>query len=224
MTVERLIDELPFLLEGLGVALQLLVALLAFGLLLGLTLSIASAYGGRWIRLCTTLFERVFRGIPEIVLLLLFFYGVGEYIPLSAFWAAVLALGLRSAAYQAQIFRTAIQATDTGEVMAGRALGMSNAQVVAKIVLPQALRRSIGAWTNEYSSELKATSLAFVIGVVELTRQANYIISSLQGSALTVLAIVAVFYFIVNALGNAGLYALERRFAIPGAESGEKSG
>lgn len=223
MTLERLVDELPFLLGGLGVALQLLAALLAFGLLLGLSLAISSVYGGRLVRLATTLFERVFRGIPEIVLLLLFFYGIGEYLPLSAFWAAVLALGLRSAAYQSQIFRAAIQATDTGEVMAGRALGMSNVQVVAKIVLPQALRRSIGAWTNEYSSELKATSLAFVIGVVELTRQANYIISSLQGSALTVLAIVALFYFIVNALGNAGLYALERRFAIPGAELGGKA-
>lgn len=223
MTLERLIDELPFLLEGLGVALQLLVALLAFGLLLGLALSIASVYGSGWLRFLTTIFERIFRGIPEIVLLLLFFYGVGEYMPLSAFWAAVLALGLRSAAYQSQIFRAAIQATDRGEVMAGRALGMSNAQVVARIVLPQALRRSIGAWTNEYSSELKATSLAYVIGVVELTRQANYIISSLQGSALTILAIVAVFYFVVNALGNAGLYALERRFAIPGGESGDKA-
>lgn len=223
MTLERLIDELPFLLEGLGVALQLLVVLLAFGLLLGLALSIASVYGSGWLRFLTTIFERIFRGIPEIVLLLLFFYGVGEYMPLSAFWAAVLALGLRSAAYQSQIFRAAIQATDRGEVMAGRALGMSNAQVVARIVLPQALRRSIGAWTNEYSSELKATSLAYVIGVVELTRQANYIISSLQGSALTILAIVAVFYFVVNALGNAGLYALERRFAIPGGESGDKA-
>ena len=223
MTLERLIDELPFLLEGLGVALQLLVALLAFGLLLGLALSIASVYGSGWLRFLTTIFERIFRGIPEIVLLLLFFYGVGEYMPLPAFWAAVLALGLRSAAYQSQIFRAAIQATDRGEVMAGRALGMSNAQVVARIVLPQALRRSIGAWTNEYSSELKATSLAYVIGVVELTRQANYIISSLQGSALTILAIVAVFYFVVNALGNAGLYALERRFAIPGGESGDKA-
>jgi polar amino acid transport system permease protein len=143
------------------------------------------------------------------------------YIPFNAFTAAVLALGLRSAAYQSQIFRASIQATDTGEVMAGRALGMSKAQVVRKIVLPQALRRSIGAWTNEYSSELKATSLAYVIGVVELTRQGSYIISSLQGSALTVMAVVASFYFIVNALGNAGLYALERRFAIPGAEQGD---
>ncbi|WP_332719649.1 amino acid ABC transporter permease [Pelagibacterium mangrovi] len=223
MTFQRLLDELPFLLAGLGIALQLLVALLAFGLVLGLALALLSVYGGPTLRLLTTLFERTFRGIPEIILLMLFFYGVGEYIPMSAFGAAVVALGLRSAAYQSQIFRTSIQATDTGEVMAGRALGMSGTQVVAKIVLPQALRRSIGAWTNEYSSELKATSLAFVIGVVELTRQASYIISSLQGSALAVMTVVAAFYFIVNALGNAALYALERKLAIPGAEQGELS-
>lgn len=218
MVFDTLVAEFPYLLRGLWIGIQLLAALLALGFVLGLTLSVMSTYGHWTLRLFAVIFERIFRGIPEIVLLLLFFYGVGELIPLSPFVAAVIALGLRSTAYQAQIFRGAIQSVAGGEVMAARALGMSRSSAILHIVLPQALRRSIGPWTNEYSSELKATSLAYVIGVVELTRQASYIVSNLQGNTLTVFAVVAAMYFVVNRLGNAGLYALERRMAIPGFE------
>lgn len=218
MVFDTLVAEFPYLLRGLWIGIQLLAALLALGFVLGLTLSVMSTYGHWTLRFFAVLFERVFRGIPEIVLLLLFFYGVGELIPLSPFVAAVIALGLRSTAYQAQIFRGAIQSVADGEVMAARALGLSRLATIRLIVLPQALRRSIGPWTNEYSSELKATSLAYVIGVVELTRQASYIVSNLQGNTLTVFAVVAAMYFVVNRLGNAGLYALERKLAIPGFE------
>lgn len=218
MVVDALIAQFPYLLHGLWIGIQLLVALLALGFVLGLALSVMSVYGHWSLRLFSVVFERIFRGIPEIVLLLLFFYGIGELIPLAPFVAAVLALGLRSTAYQAQIFRGSMQSVSGGEVMAARALGMSRAATIRHIVLPQALRRSIGAWTNEYSAELKATSLAYVIGVVELTRQASYIVSNLQGNTLAVFGVVAGMYFIVNRLGNAGLYALERKMTIPGFE------
>ncbi|MFC3282937.1 amino acid ABC transporter permease [Litchfieldella rifensis] len=218
MVFDTLVAEFPFLLRGLWIGIQLLAALLTLGFVLGLALSVMSIYGHWTLRLFSVAFERVFRGIPEIVLLLLFFYGVGELISLSPFVAAVIALGLRSTAYQAQIFRGAMQSVSGGEVMAARALGMSRLGAIWHIVLPQALRRSIGPWTNEYSAELKATSLAYVIGVVELTRQASYIVSNLQGNTLTVFALVAAMYFVVNRLGNAGLYALERKMTIPGFE------
>ncbi|EPC04084.1 hypothetical protein L861_01895 [Litchfieldella anticariensis FP35 = DSM 16096] len=218
MVFDTLVAEFPFLLRGLWIGIQLLAALLALGFVLGITLAVMSVYGHWSLRLFAVVFERIFRGIPEIVLLLLFFYGIGELLPLSPFVAAVLALGLRSTAYQAQIFRGSIQSVAGGEVMAARALGMSRLGAIWHIVLPQALRRSIGPWTNEYSAELKATSLAYVIGVVELTRQASYIVSNLQGNTLTVFAVVAAMYFVVNRLGNAGLYALERRLTIPGFE------
>lgn len=218
MIVDTLIAEFPQLLKGLWVAIQLLIGLLALGFFAGLSLALASVYGNWFARAFAFLFGRIFRGIPEIVLLLLFFYGIGELIPLSPFVAAVLALGLRSTAYQAQIFRGAIQSVDGGEVMAVRALGMSRIGSIIYIVLPQALRRSIGPWTNEYSSELKATSLAYVIGVVELTRQGSYIVSNLQGGTLIVFGVVALMYLVVNRAGNAALYALERRTSVPGFE------
>lgn len=211
-------NHMPYLLEGLAIAVQLLVALLALGLVLGLAIALMEVYGHWSCRLAGMVFERVFRGIPAVVLLLLFYYGVTDFIEMSSFAAAVFALGLRSTAYQSQIFRGAIQSVPQGQMMAARAMGMSKLKAVAYIVLPQALRHSIGPWTNEFSSELKATSLAYVIGVVELTRQAKYIISSTQGNILFVFAVVALLYFVVNRAGNWALYRLEGRLAVPGFE------
>ncbi|HBU96295.1 MULTISPECIES: amino acid ABC transporter permease [Thalassospira] len=218
MIFETILSQMPYLVHGLSVAIALLVCLLSLGLVLGLLLSVAEVYGHWTLRIPCTVFERIFRGIPAIVLLLLFYYGVTDFIEMGSFMAAVLALGLRSAAYQSQIFRGAFLSVPQGQMMAARAMGMNKFQAIRDIVLPQALRMSIGPWTNEFSSELKATSLAYVIGVVELTRQAKYIISNTQGNILIVFAVVALMYFIVNRAGNWALYRLENRLALPGFE------
>ena len=153
-----------------------------------------------------------------VVLLLLFYYGVTDFIEMTSFVAAVTALGLRTTAYQSQIFRGAIQSVPPGQVLAAQSMGMSKLRAVREVVLPQALRHAIGPWTNEFSSELKATSLAYVIGVVELTRQGKYIISSTQGNVLVVFGVVALMYFLVNRAGNWALYRFEGAIAVPGFE------
>jgi len=218
MILEIIWSQMPYLLQGLWVALQLLVALLAVGIVLGLALALMEVYGHWSLRLFGIVFERVFRGIPAVVLLLLFFYGVTDFIAMTSFVAAVAALGLRSTAYQSQIFRGAIQSVPPGQMLAAQSMGMSKPRAVCEIVLPQALRHAVGPWTNEFSSELKATSLAYVIGVVELTRQGKYIISNTQGNTLVVFGVVALMYFIVNRAGNWALYRFESRITVPGFE------
>lgn len=212
-----LTENFPYLLQGLGVTLALLFLLLALGLIVGMALSLYQAVGpSSWfLQLPATLFERVFRGVPIIVLLFIFYYGLAS-LDLSSFAAAVLALGLRSGAYQAQIFRSAIQSVPRAQYISARSMGLSTAGALAFVVLPQAFRYALGPWTNEFSSEIKATALAYVIGVVELTRQANYIVTASSGHVLGVLGAAAVLYFIVNKIGNSMLYALERNVRVPG--------
>lgn len=215
-----LLRDFPFLLKGLGVAVVLLVALLVIGFVLGMALCLIRLYGPKiwFVQWPLMLYERVFRGIPIIIMLFIFYYGVSGIFDISAFGSAVLAMGLRSAAYQSQIFRSAFQSVPSGQLMAARAMGMSKIKAIRHIIFPQAIRHAIGPWTNEFSSEIKETSLAYVIGVVELTRQAHYIISSTQGNVLTVFAVVALLYFILNRAGNSLLYAFERKLAVPGLE------
>ncbi|SDL99706.1 amino acid ABC transporter membrane protein 1, PAAT family (TC 3.A.1.3.-) [Modicisalibacter muralis] len=215
---EVLVRDFPFLLKGLGVALILLAALLVIGFVLGLAMCLIQLYGPRTrlVQWPLIAYERVFRGIPIIIMLFIFYYGLAGLLDITSFAAAILALGFRSAAYQSQIFRSAFQSVPTGQMTAARAMGMSKTRAIRYILFPQAMRYAIGPWTNEFSSEIKETSLAYVIGVVELTRQAHYIISSTQGNVLIVFAVVALMYFIVNKSGNSLLYGLERKLAVPG--------
>ena len=212
-----LTENFPYLLQGLGVTLLLLFLLLALGLVIGVGLALYQAVGpSSWfLQFPATVFGRVFRGIPIIVLLFIFYYGLAR-LNLSSFGAAVFALGLRSGAYQAQIFRSAIQSVPKGQYVSARPMGLGTAGAFAFVILPQAFRYALGPWTNEFSSEIKATALAYVIGVVELTRQANYIVSASSGHILGVFGAAAVLYFVVNKAGNSMLYALERRFRVPG--------
>src|SRR5699024_3098663 len=150
-----LLSNLPFLLQGLGVALVLLVVLLTLGLVTGLVICLLQLYGPRrwWIQMPLLAFERVFRGIPIIILLFIFYYGLSGFWDIGRFLAAALALGFRSGAYHSQIFRSALQSVPLGQMAAARAMGMTAFQAIHAIMLPQALRHSIGPWTNEFSAE-----------------------------------------------------------------------
>lgn len=139
-------------------------------------------------------------------------------INLSAFISACLAMGLRSSAYQSQIFRGAIQSVGSGQMMASRSIGMSKFKAIIYVIMPQVLRLSIPSWTNEFAIVLKDTSLAYAIGVTEMLRQGRYIVARTFGNALLIYLVCAVIYFILVFAGNKFFGFLEGRFRIPGYE------
>lgn len=217
--IDLIISSLPYLIQGLGITIVLAVCMLTLGFVVGLGLALMEVYGRFGLPLLATLFERLFRAIPAIVLLFLFYYGLSDLFNISSFTAAVLALGLRTSAYQSQIFRGALLSVPRGQMLAARSIGLSQAQGIINVVIPQALRQAIGPWTNEALSELKDTSLAFTVGVVELMRHASYIVSSNYGHALPIYISVAVLYLIVSLLMSFGLTTLKRKMALPGFEN-----
>jgi polar amino acid transport system permease protein len=101
---------------------------------------------------------------------------------------------------------------------AARSIGMSKFQAIWHIILPQALRRSIPPWSNEYSSVVKDTSLAYAVGVIELVREGRYIIVRTFEPMLIYITI-AVIYFVLTYAGNRSLGYLEERLEIPGFET-----
>lgn len=218
MIWRTLIGEMPYLLHGTVVALQLLFCFLTLGFIIGIVLAVMEVYGNRFFLTVAVVIERFFRGVPAVVLLFLFYYGLSDIYNISSFGAATLALGLRSAAYQSQIFRGAMQAIPSGQMVAARSIGMSAFKSVRHIVIPQAMRLAIGPWSNEYASELKDTSLAYTIGVVELLRRAKYIVSYTHGNALIVFGVCSIIYLILTRIGNTILYRLEDRLRVPGFE------
>ena len=224
MIFQTLLKELPFLLKGVFVAVELLIAFMSLGFVIGIVLAVTEVYGNRWSSMVAVMIERFFRGVPAVVLLFLFYYGLSDIYNVSSFTAATLALGFRTAAYQSQIFKGAIQTVGSGQMEAARAIGMSKFQAIWSIIFPQALRFGIGPWSNEFASELKDTSLAYTIGVVELLRRAKYIVSYTYGNALIVYGFCAILYLIMVRSGNTILYRIESKLQMPGFEMRRERG
>jgi len=211
--------------DGVPTTILLTLGLLGLGLLAGFPLAFAQVYGYRPLRWLCKGYEQIFRGIPALVLILIFHSGLARSfnILLPTFTSALIALGLRSSAYQSQIFRGAIQAVSSGQMLAARSMGMSKMQAIRYTILPQAFRLSIPPWTNEFSSVLKDTSLASAIGVMELMKKTTLLMPTIQfrmGARwiLVLLIVAALIYLVLTYAGNWGLGFLENRLRIPGFE------
>lgn len=189
---------------------------LGLGLAVAVPISFLQIFAPQPFRLLASAYERVLRSIPLLVTLFLLFYGLPSFgIRLAPFTAAVIGVGLRSSAYQSQIFRGAILSISENQFRAALAMGMNKIKAFRHIVMPQALRLAIPPWTNELTIVLKDTSMAFALGVVELVRQGRYIIVATREPLLIYLTIAAI-YLILTLLSNNTLGRLERRLRIPG--------
>ena len=147
--LELIRNALPYLLEGTLVTVQLTFWSLLIGVVVGLPIAFAQVYGGKILQGIVAVYERLARSIPLLVMLLLINYGLpqlGLRIPI--FRAAVIGIGLRSAAYQSQIYRGAIQSVGGSQMKAARSLGMSKLKAFFYIIAPQAIRIAIPPVTN----------------------------------------------------------------------------
>jgi polar amino acid transport system permease protein len=215
--LSTLIDALPQLADGLTTTLLLTALGILLGSTLGILLAVGRSYGGRLLAGVVLIYEKVLRGIPLLVLFFLIYFGLAQAgLNLNAFSAAILGLGLRSAAYQAQIFRASINAIPEGQLYAAFSLGMSRLKAIRYVVLPQMLRFSIPGWTNEFTILLKDTSLAFSIGVIELMRQGRYIQVRDPDLVLYVFLFIAAIYLVLVLSTNKALQLLEKRYRMEG--------
>jgi len=209
---------LPDMLKGAGITLLLTAEGLSAGFVLGLLAAYARVYGSKFWRGLAVGYIELFRGTPLLVQLFIIYYGLpGLGLTLSRELSAFLALGFNSGAYQAEYLRGSILAIGEGQMMAGRAIGMSRFRVIWHIILPQALRLAIPAWSNEPVSLLKSTAVVFLIAVPDLMAKAKSIAAQTYDPIGSYLA-VAVVYLAMVYLLDVVLRWLERAARIPGFE------
>ncbi len=209
-------EHLPDILEGLPIPLGLWALAMAIGALFGLLLAWARLYGNKLIYGAATAYVEIFRGTPMLVQMLFIYLGLPEIgIVFDPFTAAVIAIGLNTSAYQAEYFRGAIRSIPRGQLQAARAMGMSQFQGSRWIILPQALRRVIPQWSNEAILELKYTSIAYAIGVSELTARAEKV-GYETFMFFEVFMLLALIYIVLTGTVAQILQFLEKRTAIPG--------
>lgn len=218
--IENFIQSLPQLIDGLKNTLVLTAFGILLGSLLGIALAIGRSYSGRPLSFIILIFEKVFRGIPLLVLFFLIYFGLAQIgFNLDAFSSAVLGLGLRSAAYQSQIYRGSINSIPEGQINAAYSLGMSKVKAVRYVILPQMLRLSIPGWSNEFTILLKDTSLAFGIGVIELMRQGRYIQVRNPDLVLFIFLFIALIYLILVLSANKTLRYVEKKYQMAGYQA-----
>lgn len=221
--ISILIDWAPYLLTGIFVTLGLTAAGLGIGVLMGLPMAIGQVYStGIWwldkvMKGFIAVFVWFFRGLPILVLLFLFYFGIFPALgmgDLAPFLVGAVVLGLRGAAYQSQIFRGAIQSINEGQMTAARSLGMTKLSAIRNIILPQSFRIALPGWSNEYPNILTDSAVCYAIGVAELLTRSSQIVS--QTYEASIYFVCAGIFIILNYAGMRGLLALENKIAVPG--------
>ena len=191
--------DLPSLLvfiitAGLPATILLTIAGLGLGFFIGLGLALTRVYAQEDFAILAQAYENVFRGIPVLVLMLLFLVATGW----PAFFSAGLALGLRSGAYQSQIVRGAILSVHDSQVIAAQSLGMNRMQTARHIVLPQAFRLALPGWSNEYAVVTKDTAWAGAIGILDMVKAVDYLVFESPIVFLPAIMAVTLTYFVLT--------------------------
>ena len=174
-----LVKYFPLILKGFIVTVQMTFFGVLVGLMLGILLAVGDLYGGRIISILIRCYVEFFRGSPLLVQLFIFYYSIPNAlnILIDNFTVGLMVFALNSAAYQKGYIKGAMESVYEDQMTAAFSLGLSKFQAVRLVVLPQALRIVIPAWSNEFGSLAKSTAALLVIAVPELTSNLKAIAS-----------------------------------------------
>jgi polar amino acid transport system substrate-binding protein len=199
------------LLRASGVTLLLSCLSMALAVAIGVLIATGRVYGGRGLRVGLVGYVELIRGTPILLQLFVLYYGLAEEVKLPAFVAALLGLALNYAAYESEIYRSALEAVSPGQLEAARTLGFSERQILTLIRGPQALRLALAPMTNDFIALLKDSSLVSVLTVMELTKQTQIFATNL-GSWVIPGALCAGLYLAMSLPLAALARRLERRW------------
>jgi polar amino acid transport system permease protein len=214
--MEFVLDQAPLLIRAVPTTVGLWFAAIVIGAILGAGLAVGRVYGGRLTSRFIAGYIDAVRGTPMLVQMFLLYFGLPDLgLVLEPVEAAVAAIGLNSAAYQAEYLRAGIECLPRSQFDAAQALGLSRVKTVWNVILPQAFRLSLPAWSNEVVVELQFSSIAFTIGVVELTGQAEKI-GYQTFRFFDAFLLCGVIYAVLTAVVTFLIRQLRRSIAVPG--------
>ena len=220
--IEYIRIALPKLAEGLLITFRVSFVGLGIGFLIGFPTALARVYGPKWLRGVVTGYIEILRGTPVLVQLFLIYYGLPQFgLTFSAYTSAFIAIGLNSSAYQSEYFRGAIQAISSGQMMAARSIGLSRIKAIRYVIIPQAFRLAIPAWSNEAVSMIKISSIVYLIAVPEMLYVAKELMAKYFNPFQTYITVGIVYLVVIGAL-TLVLQFIEHKLAIPGLETSSR--
>jgi len=195
-------DRYMYLLKGLGVTIQITFFAVLIGIVIGFLIAMVRSTHDKTgkpkiLDLICRIYLTVVRGTPVVVQLMIVYYIIFASADISKILVAIMAFGMNSGAYVAEIFRSGIMAVPQGQFEAGRSLGFSYGQTMRKIVMPQAFKNVLPALGNEFIVLLKETSVAGYIAIADLTKGGDIIRSQTYDPFTSLLTIAAVYLLLV---------------------------
>lgn len=216
----------PSIFEGTILTLEVSLASLFIAMLLGICGALAKLSRARSLRLIAQIYTTTIRGIPDLVLMLLVFYGgqmfinqlgpmlgYDGYIDINPFIAGVSTIGFIFGAYMTETFRGAILAVNKGQLEAGTAYGMSAFMVFRRVTLPQMVRHALPGFGNNWLVLIKTTALVSIIGLNDMVRKAGLAAGATR-EPFTFYLVVAINYLVITSISIYILKQLERRYSV----------
>ncbi|PZN59257.1 MAG: ABC transporter permease [Proteobacteria bacterium] len=214
------LDDIAY---GVFVTVALALATLPVGLLIGFLVALAKRSSEPSLRLAGNIYTTIFRGLPELLTLFLVFYGAqigiqqimrlvdpSASVEVNSFVSGMVALGVVFSSYASEVFLSAFRAIPAGQYEGGYSIGLSKAQTMRLVVLPQLIRISLPGLANLWMILLKDTALVSAIGLSDILRQAG-VAARVTKHAFLFFGLAGLIYLALAILSSVGIYAIERR-------------
>ncbi len=209
--------NIKFLISGMGNTILISVIAAAISIVLGLLVALPGQSKKKGWRIVNRVYVELVRSIPLLPMLFWVFYGLpivfksmGLNIPIDPFWGAIITLAVSDSAFTAEIYRSGIQSIARGQSEAAQTIGLSYAQTMRYVILPQAIRRILPPLANQFIYIVKMSAFASVIGMQELTRRANELVVT-EYRPLEIYSLLIVEYLVLVLVISAGVRWLERK-------------
>ncbi len=198
------------LMSGLGTTLTITLGAMLLGTVLGILFALMKISKLKPLNWISSLYIDVIRGTPVVVQLLIMYFVVFASVNINKTLIAIIAFGMNSGAYVAEIIRAGILGVDKGQMESGRSLGLTHSQTMVHIIMPQAIKNILPTYANEFIVLVKETAVAGYIAIEDLTKMGD-IIRSKTYEALIPLLIVALIYLFITSILSRIFRRLERR-------------
>ncbi|MDK2902917.1 MAG: arginine/lysine/histidine transport system permease protein [Clostridiales bacterium] len=206
-------DQYMYLLKGLETTIIIALAAAVLGMVIGVVMALGKTSKNRIFKALASIYVEIIRGTPTVVQLLIIYYIIFGSTAVPKLMVAIVAFGINSGGYVAEIVRAGIQAVDKGQMEAARSLGMPYGMAMRHIIMPQAFRNILPALANEFITLLKETSVSSFIALDDLTKGAD-IIRSITFDPYTPLLTAAAIYLVLTNLISFIFGKIERRMRI----------
>ena len=193
-------DRYKLFLSGLGVTIKVALLAAAMGLVIGFIIALFNLSKNKFLNIIGKIYTDVIRGTPSVTQLMIIYFVIFAYVDLSKWIIASIAFAINSGAYVSEIIRAGILSIDKGQTEAGRSLGLTGAQTMRFIIIPQAAKNIFPALCNEFITLIKETAIVGYVGLMDIQKAGDFVKSATYQPLVPLLAVAVIYFLIIKLL------------------------